>query len=194
MLAFTERKEQMKKRFFRIGILLIPLVLTSCSMDNKSSDYGYLNNHYNLVRCGDIHGANIYDITILDQYEAYDDYKGLFDINNSFLNFQCRGTSYDDFWCEGSIKLVDNKGVVLIDNKSFSCWTDATLYYGKIYYEDEQDKNVIGNIYVFAPYWCRIQLDYDVSGEGDIKTITFEYWIGSFNDLPDFLKGNYGNV
>ena len=180
----------MKKYFVSISISLTLLGLTSCSMSSKSADYAYLNNQYSLVRCGDIHGADIYGNEVLDRYEGYDDYKNLFDIKNSSLNFQCKGTSYDDFWCEGSIKLVDKNGVVLIEDRSFSCWTDAALYYGKIYYENEDDKNVIGNIYVFAPYWCRLQLDYDVSGDGDIKTITFEYWKGAFNELPEFLKAN----
>ena len=159
-------------------------------MPNKSNDYSYLNNHYYLVRCGDIHGADVTSYEVLDRYSPYDNYLNLFDKNASFMNYQCKGTSYDDFWCEGSLKIVDVKGAILLQSNSFECWTNAALYHGVIRYKNNEDKEQIGNIYVFAPYWCRIQLNYDVSGSGDIKLITFEFWKGEFNELPGFLKND----
>lgn len=180
----------MRKFLFFVYISLFLFSTTGCTLSSKSTDYGYLTNEYNLQYVGDIHGRDMEEEEVLNRYKGYTDYLYLFDKSKCYMNFQCKGSSYGDFWCEGSIVIVQANGDILFENKSFSCWAEIGLYYGVLKYNSESVKEQIVNIYIYAPYWCRLQLYYDIEGNGEKVLLTFEFWKGKYNELPDFLDMN----
>lgn len=166
-------------------LILVPL-FASCSARNADVTKAYLNYRYNLQRAGDIHGLDPTSNEVLDRNPGYTSYINLFNRNDSFINFQCKGTSYDDFYCEASFKLCDIDNNVLLEKESFRCsYTGGQS--GTIIYSDDEANEYIGTIYVYTPYWCRWQYEYDVDNSGNKMLLTFEFWKGKYNPLPDFL-------
>ena len=179
-----------KTRLLHLYTCLLSLApfIQGCSVASQNYDYSYLNNQYFLSRAGDIHGVDPFSETTLSNIKGFTDYISLFNKKESLLNFQCYGTSVEDFYCIGSVKIVDAMDNVLLNNSSFECWANVDLYYGEVKFINIQDAEQIGRIYIHTPYWCRLQLDYDVDGSGNKTTITFEFGKGRFNDLPEFLN------
>ena len=169
--------------------LLTLIVLPSCSTKNANVTKAYLNHKYMLVRAGDLHGLPPTSNEVLNRNEGFTSYIDLFDKADSYINFQCKGTTYEDFYCEASFKLVNKSGEVVMEKESFICqYTGGQS--GMVIYDDEETKNMLGIIYVYTPYWCRWQLEYDVDDSGNKTLLTFEFWISKFNPLPDFLTPN----
>ena len=50
----------------------------------------------------------------------------------------------------------------------------------------KEDENKFGKIYVYTPYWCRWQFDYEIEN-GEKQKLTFEFWKKEKNELPDFV-------
>ena len=169
--------------------LFIPLLLSSCSLESNNINVSYLNYRYQLVRAGDIHGLDPFSKELLDKNPGYTSYIELFNKKTGYINFQCVGSSLDDLRCETQFYLEDINGNVLVNA------TDPVFYTsfkgtqtGKIVYTDKDIENKIGDIYVYTPYWCRWQCEYDVDGSGNKITLTFEFWKKEYNPLPDFIS------
>ena len=169
-------------------LLLLCLSFSSCSMRSESYDYAYLNNRYNLWAVADIHGKDPFYGRDLYAVKDVDLHNELFDLENSYLNFQCKGESYSDFHCEGELHLYNSSNQEVLIVNSFNCSANVSLYTGMIVFYDEVAKEKIGDIYISTPYWCRIQLYYDIQGTGEKTLLTFEFFKGKFNDLPEFLQ------
>ena len=168
-----------------ILLTLIPL-FASCSVRGATITRSYLNFKYNLSRAGDLHGIAPTSSEVLDRNPGYTSYIELFDKNDSYFNFQCKGTSYDNFYCEASFRLCDKNGNILVEKESFKCsYTGGQM--GTIIYSDDETKEYIGTIYVYTPYWCRWQYEYDVDNTGNKILLTFEFWKQQYNPLPEFL-------
>ena len=167
----------------------ITSLLSSCGVGEMNRTWSYLNFNYRLVRLGDIGTASPFSEEVLDRVPGYVSYTSLFSTKESYINFQCKGTSYEDFYCEASFRLVDKNDCVIIQENSFRCkYTGGQT--GYIIYDDEEVENKLGNIYVYTPYWCRWQFEYDVNNDGNKQMLTFEFWKMEFNELPGFLN-NY---
>ena len=180
-------------KFFKIfkitSLLFVAFFFSACSTGSANITKAYLNRKYSLWRAGDLHGLPPTSNEVLDRNPGFTSYINLFDKNESFINYQCKGTSYQDFYCEASFKLVDINGDVLIEKDGFRCsYTGGQT--GKIIYEDNETQECLGVIYVYTPYWCRWQFEYDVTGSGDKILLTFEFWKSSMNPLPDFITPN----
>ena len=168
-----------------ILFVLIPFVV-SCSTRNANITKAYLNCKYTLWRAGDLHGLSPTSNEVLDRNPGYTSYVNLFNKGECYINFQCKGTNYEDFYCEASFKLIDKDNNVLVEKESFVCrYTGSQT--GKIIFEDEETEEYLGTIYVYTPYWCRWQYEYDVDNSGNKTLLTFEFWKGKSNPLPDFL-------
>lgn len=166
---------------------IIVTTLTSCSARGANVIKSYLNYRYVLVRAGDLHDLPPTSDEVLDRNPGFTSYINLFSKDESFINFQCKGDSFDNFYCEATFKLVDTNNVVLVENTSFKCsYTGGQN--GMVIYEDEITKDQLGIIYVYTPYWCRWQYEYDVDGSGKKTLLTFEFWKSQYNSLPDFIK------
>lgn len=176
----------MRKLFL---FLLLPFCIVSCSTRNANITKSYLNCEYHLWRAGDLHGLDPTSNEVLDRNPGFISYVNLFDKRSSYINFQCKGTSYDDFYCDASFKLVDKNLNTLVEVDSFVCEYVGGQY-GTIVIKDTDTKEYLGKIYVYTPYWCRWQYEYDVDGEGNKILLTFEFWKERNNQLPDFLVTN----
>lgn len=176
----------MRKLLFKLAPIFL-IVLSSCSARNSNTIKSYLNYKYTLVRVGDLHGLAPTSNEVLNRNPGFTSYINLFDKSKSYINYQCKGTSYDDFYCEASFYLYDKDGNEIIKKDSFTCqYTGGQS--GTIIYNDGETKEELGIIYVYTPYWCRWQLEYDVDNSGDKILLTFEFWKNKYNSLPDFLN------
>ena len=178
----------MRKELFTT-ICFISIVLSSCGAKSANITKSYLNYKYTLVRCGDLHGLSPTSNEVLDRNEGFTSYIDLFDKSKSYINFQCKGTSFEDFYCEASFYLFDYNGGKIKSIDSFICQYSGEQG-GMVIYNDEETKTQLGIIYVYTPYWCRWQFEYDVDDSGNKTLLTFEFWKGQFNNLPDFLSGD----
>ena len=168
---------------------LFLFVLSSCGSGSANITRAYLSWRYVLFRAGDLHGLPPTSDEVLDRNPGYTSYIDLFNKDKSYISFQCFGTSYEDFYCECSFKLVDVNDVTIIENNNFKCeYSGGQL--GKIIYNDDDAKKALGTIYVYTPYWCRWQFEYDINNNGDKTLLTFEFWKNVPNPLPEFLNNN----
>ncbi len=178
----------MKNKSFKLtNFILLPLILcaVSCNVRSNNIKRSYLNYVYKLKRGGDLHGLSPTSEEVLDRNLGFTSYISLFSME-SYISFQCKGTSYENFYCEASFLLLDKDSNVLVEKDSFRCsYTGGQS--GTVIYEDEDTSQLLGTIYVYTPYWCRWQFEYDVDGSGEKTLLTFEFWKHSFNPLPDFL-------
>ena len=167
---------------------ILPLLLCGCSAKNESVFYSYLNHKFTLRRVGDIKGQSVTYPYNMDRLPGYVNYSNYFDLNNSYINFQCKGDNFDNFRCETTFVLKNSKNEYIknIDvpfNTRFSGGQLGTL---EIF--DEAVKQELGTIYVYTPYFCRWQFELDLNNDGNKKIITFEFMKGQFNDLPEWGK------
>ena len=176
----------MHKALFKI-IPLFLLLLSSCSANDANIVRSYLNYKYVLVRAGDLHGLAPTSNEVLDRNPGFTSYINLFDKSKSFINYQCKGTSYDDFYCEASFYLYDKDGNAIIKKDSFVCQYTGEQG-GRIIYDNDETKKELGTIFVYTAYWCRWQFEYDVDNSGNKTLLTFEVWKNNYNPLPDFLS------
>lgn len=161
--------------------------MPSCNSGSSNIEKAYLNYKYVLSRAGDIHGLSPTSNEVLDRNPGFTSYINLFDKDESFINFQCKGTSYKDFCCEASFRLVGINSTIVIEKESFVCSYSGGQG-GIIVYDDIETKELLGPIYVYTPYWCRWQFEYDVDGSGEKTLLTFEFWKNTYNPLPDFIN------
>lgn len=169
-------------------VALLPL-LCSCSLDQESYNHRYLNYKYVLKQAGDLHGIKPTSKEVLDQNKGFTSYLSLFNKNKSYINFQCVGTNAENFHCETTFVLYDKKGNLLVGDENIVFNTSYNgVQSGKIKYEDPQYKEKIGTIYVYTPYWCRWQFEYDVDGSGNKTLLTFEFWKSTYNPLPEWSE------
>lgn len=175
----------MKKKIF-VFFALVPL-LSSCSFSLQTKQRFYLNYKYNLTRAGDIHGKSVSEGEVLNRVSGFTDYTSLFDRTKSYINFQCFGSSIDDFYCDTTFVLYDKNGNKVFgdENNHFRTSYDGKQL-GNVIFENSEDSKKIGAIYVYTPYWCRWQFNYDVNKDNKPIKLTFEFWKGEFNDLPDW--------
>ena len=173
----------------KILILLIsPLLLSSCSFGDSSEDYEFLNYKYTLNEAGDIHGAIPTSGEVgLYKIAGFTNYINHFDRENSYINFQVVGDSFETTSCNGTFCLKDKKGNYVVGNDviSFNCRHSGGQS-GKIIFSDSYVANLLGNIYVFTPYWCRCQFEYDINNDGNPLLLTFEFWKSSYNEVPEW--------
>lgn len=170
--------------------LLFFIFISGCSTNSANVTKAYLNRQYNLIRAGDLHGLSPNSSEVLDEKhnKGFTSYIHLFDKSKSFVNFQCKGTSYDNFYCDGTLVLYDLKGNLIMEAEEFRCsYSDGQ--WGSIIYENQEMYSKLGIIYVYTPYWCRCQFYYDISGDGNLTLLTFEFWVAKGNDLPSFVSG-----
>ena len=168
-----------------LALLLPLLLLVSCGTNNANVVKGFMNNKHQLVRVADIHDAGPNDGIRLDWIEGAVPYSNLFNLNESYIDFKCEGTSYEDFHGEATFKLVDCEDNVIV-YESFCCHYEGGQG-GLVVYDTDSVKEKLGTIYVSVIYRCRWQMEYDV-GEGKMVLLTFEFWKGEFNPLPSFLE------
>jgi len=174
----------MRVTLFKI-IPIFFLIFSSCSTRNANVIKSYLNYKYVLTRAGDLHGLAPTSNEVLDRNPGYTSYINLFDKSKSYINYQCSGTSYEDFYCEASFYLYDKDGNEIIKIDTFKCqYTGGQS--GTIIYTDDDVKDMLGIIYVYTPYWCRWQFEYDVNNSGNKILLTFEFWKNQYNPLPKF--------
>ena len=162
-------------------LLFVPL-LCSCT-PKKYNDTQFLNYKYVLSYVGDIHGADPRRYESLGRVPGITSYSKKFDQKNSFINFQCRGDSFENYHCETTFSLKDIEGNVVIE-----CLTPFNSTYkggeeGNIIFDEPTVKEKIDTIYVYTPYWVRIQLNYDINKDGNNVLLTFEFWKKTFNDI-----------
>lgn len=175
----------MKKRAF-LFLSIIPL-LSSCSFNTQTKQKHYLNYKYSLVRAGDIHGKSPAYGEVLDRISGYTSYISLFDKTKSYINYQCYGSSFNDFYCDTTFVLYDKKGNKVFGDEDYHFRTSFSGgQNGKIIFENSEDSAKFGKIYVYTPYWCRWQFNYDVKGDGNLVKLTFEFWKTQYNELPDW--------
>lgn len=175
----------MKKRIFAF-FALVPL-LSSCSFSLQTKERFYLNYKYNLVRAGDLHGKSPAYGEVLDRISGFTSYISLFDTKKSYINYQCYGNNFNDFYCDTTFVLYDKNGNKVFGDEDYHFKTryDGGQS-GKIKFVNSEDSKKFGKIYVYTPYWCRWQFNYDVKGDGNLVKLTFEFWKGQFNKLPDW--------
>ena len=58
---------------------------------------------------------------------------------------------------------------------------------GVVKFKNSTDEELLGTIYVYTPYWCRWQGEYNVDDSDDKILLTFEFWKKEYNPLPDFI-------
>ena len=175
----------MRKLLF---FLIIPLSLCSCSISTNDKYLAYLNYKYTLVRAGDLHGLNPTSNEVLNRNPGFTSYMKYFDKQSSYINFQCVGTSLYDFKCETQFCLKDSSGkeiINLVNPVFYTTYSGGQS--GTVNILDNSVKDLVGTIYVYTPYWCRWQCEYDVNDDGNPILITFEFWKSSYNPLPDFI-------
>lgn len=171
-----------------ILLSLIPL-LASCSINQESYNHRYLNYKYTLVRAGDLHGISPTSKENLAQNKGFTSYITLFDKSKSFINFQCIGNNASNFHCETTFVLYDKSGNLLAGGEDIVFNTSYSgVQSGKIKYEDPEIGSKLGTIYVYTPYWCRWQFEYDVDGSGNKTLLTFEFWKSTFNPVPEWSE------
>lgn len=167
--------------------LLFPFLLCSCSFGNESVDRSYLNYKYVLKDAGDIHEYAPNYGEVLNRDPGFTSYTSLFDKNKSYINFQCYGNNVNNFYCETTFSLVDKNGNIVFGGDDFKFKTRFSGgQSGTLVIEDPNIALTIGTIYVYTPYWCRYQLEYDVDGSGIKKLLTFEFWKNKYNPLPEW--------
>lgn len=165
------------------------LCLSSCSLGKADKATFFLNYKYTLVRAGDLHGIKPSAMEVISQNPGFTSYISLFSKTKSYINFQCKGTSVDDFYCETTFVLYDSGGNLIAGGEDLVFRTRyAGEQRGTIKYYDQEVENKLGTIYVYTPYWCRWQCEYDVDGSGQKTLITFEFWKNTYNPLPDWIK------
>ena len=175
----------MHKQYLTLPIVLF-LSLSSCSAKNANIIKSYLSYKYVLNEAGDLHGLHPASNEVLNRNPGFISYIKLFDKSKSYINYQCKGTSYEDFYCEASFYLYDKDGKSIVKKDSFVCqYTGGQR--GTIIYNDDETAEELGTIYVYTPYWCRFQFEYDVDNSGTKTLLTFEFWKNAYNDLPDWI-------
>lgn len=171
----------------RIFVLIFGILLSSCSFGNENKELTFLNYKYTLKDAGDLHGLEPTSNEMLNRNTGFTSYTNLFDKERSYINFQCYGSSYDSFYCETTFCLCDKNGNNIIGGEDFKFNTSYNGgQAGTINIENEEKRKILGTIYVYTPYWCRWQYEYDVNGDGNKTLLTFEFWKSSYNDLPDW--------
>ncbi len=168
-------------------LVICPILISGCSVSNNNKTINYLNRSYHLNSAGDLHGLDPTSNEVLSGNEGFTSYINLFNKNNSYFDFQCKGTSYDDFYCDMIFHVEDKYGNVLVDVKDAKCYYTGSQS-GKVVVYDKSIADTVGTIYVYTPYWCRWQWEYDVDNSGNKTLLTFEFWKGVLHSLPDFLK------
>lgn len=178
----------MNKKIFALPLLT--LLLSSCSFTNATKDYAYLNHKYVLNDAGDLHGLNPESGTVMRNNKGFTSYTNLFDKKNSYIDFQCKGTNKNDFHCETTFYLLDKKGSVVYGSEDYIFNTRLAKGYNNttVVYENENDQEKFGSMYVYIPYWVRWQFEYDVNGDGNKVLLTFEFWKSTFNEVPEWSK------
>lgn len=174
----------MHKKNILFFATIIPL-LTGCSFSVQSKENKFLNYKYVLTRAGDIHESSVTSGVTLNKISGFDSYISLFDTKKSYINCQCVGNNFDEFKTETSIVLYDKKGNKVFGDENHIFYTKLGKN-SKFDFFDEEEHNKIGDIYFNIIYWTRWQFDYDVKGDGNKITITFEFMKNSFNDLPEW--------
>lgn len=173
------------KRFlFLMFVSLLPL--SSCSVKSETKVSSYLNYCFKLTKVGDIHNADIYYPYPQDRVKGYKDYKYLFNLNDSFMNFQCKGDTFDNFHCETSFSLKTTSGVDLFSELPPTFDTELnSAGDSKLIFKDPEIGIKVGTVFVSTIYYCRYQKEYDVNGDGNMVLLTFEFWKTTFNDVPE---------
>lgn len=176
-------------------ILLIPIMcflLTSCNAGVENLDISYLNYKYVLNCSANLHGLDprtneVLERNISKENRDRDIYTKYFDKEKSFINFQCVGSTFEDFKCETSFYLTKKNGDIVVSLDLF-----YTKYSGGesgvIIFKDAELGNQIGTIYVYTPYWCRCQFNIDANDDGNKELLTFEFWKNTYNPLPDIKE------
>lgn len=179
-----ERELVMKTKSF---ILLFAFLLSSCSFSRQNKEKFYLNYFYTLNDCGDIHEYSPTYGEVLKRDPGFTSYTSLFNKNSSYINFQCYGDSFNTYYCETTFCLVDKNNNYVFGNDTFKFRTSFSGgQIGELIFEDEEIANFVGKIYVYTPYWCRWQYEYDVNNDGNKTLLTFEFWKRNFNELPEW--------
>lgn len=157
------------------------LLLSSCSIKSEDQRKTFTNYYYELVRAGDIHGLPPEEKELLDKNPGYTNYANLFDLKNSYINFQCVGNDFDSFHCETTLCIKDKKGDLILGSPNIVFNTH--IENNEIKCDNEKDQDKIGKIYYYPAYWCRLQCEYTISDDEKVL-ITFEFWKKSFNEVP----------
>ena len=174
---------------FRLLFIIFLTLLTSCSVGTNDIQTSFLNYKYILSCAGDLNGVNPTSGEVLNRNKGFKDYTSRFNKNSCYINFQCLGTSYDDFRCETTFFVQDKKNTILIDRSENPFLTSFSGgQRGIILFNNEYDSESIGTIFVYTPYWCRWQCLYDLEGDGELILLTFEFWKKEYNPLPGFIK------
>lgn len=177
----------MKNKLFLLPVFLCGL--TSCSIKSEDKSKLFLNYDYKLVRVGDIHGGDPATKEVLTQHPNFTSYISLFNKSKSHINFQCKGSNYNDFHCDTTFALYDKDGNCIAGGDDAVFRTSYVgQQHGTILYEDDEIKQKLGTIYVYTPYWCRWQMEYDVDKSGNKVLLTFEFWKTTYNPLPEWSE------
>lgn len=169
-------------------IFMLPLLLCGCSVKSESIYNQYLNYKFVLRRAGDIKGQDVNYPYNMDRLPGYVSYIDRFDTSNSYIDFQCKGNNFDNFRCETTF-VLKTKTNGYIRNITVPFNTRFIGYeLGTIEIFDDKIKQELGTIYVYTPYFCRWQCDFDVDGDGNKELITFEFVKEKFNDVPEWEK------
>lgn len=168
-------------------LVLLSFLLSSCSFSRQSTLKSFLNYRYVLKDAGDIHGLDPSKGTVLNGTKGFTSYTKLFNKQNSYINFQCKGNNQNDFHCETTMCVTDLGGNMVFGDENYVF--NTSVPYGEsveIIYDNKEDENKIGRIYVYTPYWVRWQFEYDVNNDGNKVLLTFEFWKQTYNDLPEW--------
>lgn len=178
--------------FKKLFILFsLSLVLTSCSFSGQSVYKQFLNYRYVLNNAGDLHGLPATSNEVLGRNPGFTSYINLFDKENSYIDFQCYGNSFDSFYCETTFCLKDKNGNYVMGNENYKFRTSFDSRKQILLFEDKNIESQFGVVYANAVYSCRWQCEYDVKGDGNKVLLTFEFWKKALNPIPEWSENEY---
>ena len=134
--------------------LLPSLLLSSCTISSNNTQITYLNCHYVLKSAGDLHGLNVWSNEVLDRNPGFTNYTNLFDISNSFIDFQLLGDSFESLHCDSIFQLKSKPSSFV---EEINIHEEFQSRYGgkqsdNIIFLSDEAKLKLGSIHVYTPH------------------------------------------
>ena len=144
----------------------------------------FINYKYKLSCVANIHDHHITEGERLDRLSNINVYTDMFD-SSSYFDFSCTGDTLDQY-CKTTFFVTSFTIGGLKCNFYTSLKENNQLT--TLNYVEEDVKEELGEIYVYTPYWVRLQIPTDCDQDGIPEIITFEFWKETFNTYNTTIK------